>query len=135
MTQRLGALRATGVGVFTLSGVNLLPEYQEVGRRAPSVLRRQHSKVLRVGRMLISGSTNWTTSSRCNREMSFLVELNAAGVAQYDRLADEWREEAEPLTQKVIDSADEARTSKAAAKAMQRSKSASALSRSPGSEF
>ena len=52
---------------------------------------QQHSKSLLIGSCLLLGSTNWTSNSRSNHEMSLAVELDDRGVARYDALVGEMR--------------------------------------------
>ena len=41
---------------------------------------------MKVGKFVALGSTNWTSNSRQNFEMSALVELDAAGEERYERM-------------------------------------------------
>ena len=68
---RLGDLRRAGVDVRLTSGLT--------GKSGI-----QHSKTLLADQMMIVGSSNWTSSSKLNHEMSALVHLNPAGVEQYE---------------------------------------------------
>ncbi len=87
---RLRALRAAGVKVFTASGAPIKEEYTAVGRSVPPGTGILHAKVIRSGKQLLIGSANWTTSSRCNREMNVLIRLSSAGEqafqAEYEKL-------------------------------------------------
>ena len=52
---------------------------------------QQHSKSLLIGSALLLGSTNWTSNSRNNHEMSLAVELDDRGVTRYSQLVGEMR--------------------------------------------
>ena len=74
----LQRLLEAGCDIFLMSGVDIRAEYEDAGR--PGVrpgTGHQHAKYLRIGNIAICGSTNWTTSSRCNNELSLLVELSS----------------------------------------------------------
>ena len=43
-----------------------------------------HAKCIRVGEYLVVGSTNWTLSSLCNREMSILCRLDQEGIERFN---------------------------------------------------
>ena len=43
-----------------------------------------HAKLIRVGGVVIVGSTNWTTSSRCNWEADVALQLNQDGGAAFN---------------------------------------------------
>ena len=51
-----------------------------------------------MGEYLIAGSTNWTTSSKCNAEVSVLIKLGADGLARFDEQNRFVTERATPLT-------------------------------------
>jgi len=69
---------ARGVIVRAIRGTGTSVHYAAVGRTGayPGI---QHSKVLQIGSMLIHGSTNWSTSSRGNHEVSTLTLLALKG--------------------------------------------------------
>jgi hypothetical protein len=71
-------MMARGVIVRAVKGTGTAVHYAAVGRTAnfPGI---QHSKVLMIGSMLIHGSTNWSTSSRGNHEVSTLTLLTKKG--------------------------------------------------------
>ena len=55
-----------------------------------------HSKLMLADRLLILGSTNYTTSSQANVEFAARVELDAAEAADTKRRVERVLEEAEP---------------------------------------
>ena len=66
-----------GVRVYFTSGSPIRPEYAAIGNlKVPDAVGIQHSKSIRVGPWLLSGSCNWTTSSRANLELDTLVQLH-----------------------------------------------------------
>ena len=90
MAQRLMRLRAHHVKVKLLQGGSLKDGYKAVGRSAPGGNGRLHAKCLCVGRMLVAGSCNWTTSSSCNKEVNTLVDMNEAGQEDFRQLVQTW---------------------------------------------
>ena len=70
--EKLSDLQEAGVKVYLTSGIS-----------GSSGI--QHSKTLLVDDYLIVGSTNWTTSSKQNEEMSVLVHLNPDGFDQFEK--------------------------------------------------
>ena len=74
--ETVATLEARGVDVYGLSGKDIQGEYAEVGRNVFPATGICHVKRLRLGPYCLLGSTNWTTSSRCNIEQSFLVKLS-----------------------------------------------------------
>jgi phosphatidylserine/phosphatidylglycerophosphate/cardiolipin synthase-like enzyme len=81
--QRMQELYEGGVKVILVKGANLRDEYSAVGRDF-SGRGIQHSKTLLVDRFLLCGSTNWTTSSKGNFELSLLQELSPLGLKAYE---------------------------------------------------
>ena len=75
------------------SGVPIAPVYAEAGRRCSQRAAMnngiQHSKIAWIGNLCILGSTNWTTSSRCNREVSVELALTAVGMAGMETMWEE----------------------------------------------
>jgi len=71
--------------------VDIQGVYAEVGRKVPPGKGICHGKVVVAGPYAIIGSTNWTTSSKCNAELSVLMFLKEAGFkaieAQISRFA------------------------------------------------
>lgn len=89
-------LRDAGVEVRLINGDPLEPEYRLVGREdalrgRESMLGIQHAKCVLVDDLLLIGSVNWTTSSRCNSEFSALLHLNDHGKQEVGKLYDTWR--------------------------------------------
>ena len=82
-----GDLVTAGVIVQLLQGVPIRPEYEESGRQTTCNGRGIcHAKYVRYGRHMLLGSTNWTTSSRCNLEQGALLYLSEeAERRQYER--------------------------------------------------
>ena len=102
--QRLRALRAAGVAVMLTSGIDAHTEYAAVGRTGAGqgIL---HAKLFRMGDYLIVGSTNWTTSSKCNVEQSALLELSPEGVREFDRRIELMVGRSTPLTLEIEEAA------------------------------
>jgi phosphatidylserine/phosphatidylglycerophosphate/cardiolipin synthase-like enzyme len=74
MKTELDRLASTRVVVRILEGEDTRADYEAVGRSGTGFPGLQHAKALLVESRAIIGSTNWTTSSRGNSEMSLLVE-------------------------------------------------------------
>ena len=82
------SLVAAGISVRVVDGVPLEKEYAAVGRRVAGHLRGiQHAKAVLVGRTLLAGSCNFTTSSRSNWEVGLQVTLKHPAVVQEFMLA------------------------------------------------
>ena len=77
MRQTLEQLISNGVEVRGQSGHEIRAEYLAAGRSVPAARGAMHAKSLLVDQYLIIGSTNWTTASRSNADMS--VKLRAKG--------------------------------------------------------
>ncbi|CAE8592719.1 unnamed protein product [Polarella glacialis] len=60
-----------------------------------------HAKAILSGTWLLSGSTNWTTSSRCNMERSTLVHLTPHEARMQNRAAEEDWAASEEFTQEL----------------------------------
>jgi len=71
-----------GVKLYFTSGIPIQREYAAIGARVPNVVGIQHSKTVRVGPWYLTGSCNWSTSSRCNLEVDTLVELHCDRTAR-----------------------------------------------------
>jgi len=127
--NRLRQLQAAGVSVFLASGNPLQPEYLAAGRTARGGVGILHAKVCCVGRWLVHGSANFTTSTRCNVEFGSLIYLSGSGRRAMDAWFAQLRQRSQPLTLELIEKGDENRER---ADERRRSKSASrAASRSP----
>ena len=93
--QRASAdpIQKAGGRVLLSSGVPIAPNYAEAGRRCSQRAAMnngiQHSKIAWIGNLCILGSTNWTTSSRCNREVSVELALTAVGIAGMETMWEE----------------------------------------------
>ena len=83
MMHTLTDLQDNGVTVLLSKGIPIEPEYTAVGKPGRSGTGIQHSKCFMMGAFLIAGSTNWTTSSKCNAEVSLLIKLGAEGVTRF----------------------------------------------------
>ena len=83
MEASLSHLVVNGVSVKLQNGVPLHDEYARIGRVGINALGIMHSKMLAVlgpsESYAIVGSTNWTTSSKGNRELSVLIALGEVG--------------------------------------------------------
>ena len=101
---RLKELKANGVRVRIAQGYNLSPVYEEVDRKAGG-RGLLHAKTLLVGRHALVGSTNWTTSSKGNIEMSILMALKKPGLARYRTMLSHLDSIAQDLTEELIEEA------------------------------
>ena len=82
---RLLELRQNGIAVKVVQGHLLKEAYEADGRKSIGGRGLLHAKLLLVDDFLLLGSTNWTTSSKANHEISTLLELNREGHAQFER--------------------------------------------------
>ena len=78
-------LDAEGVAVYVARGHLLQEHYAAAGRAGGgsgfgTLMGIQHSKMFKLDDTVVLGSTNWTTSSRCNREISLEWKMNAVGL-------------------------------------------------------
>ena len=64
-----------------VKGTGTAVHYAAVGRTG-TFQGIQHSKVLMIGAVMIHGSSNWTTSSRGNHEVSTMTLLTENGMAK-----------------------------------------------------
>jgi phosphatidylserine/phosphatidylglycerophosphate/cardiolipin synthase-like enzyme len=104
------SLVSAGISVRVVAGVPLADEYAAVGRRVGGHLRGiQHSKAVLVGRKLIAGSCNFTTSSRSNWEVGLQVTVKHPAIVQEFMLA-AWNAGTE-LSEAQISDAQRARSS------------------------
>ena len=85
--RRLIELREAGVTVWLGTGTDIQPEYAAAGRKVRPGKGILHAKCLRADNWLICGSTNWTTCSRCNTELSVLIQLSPEGIAELENIA------------------------------------------------
>ena len=74
LAGELRALAASKVAVRLLEGEASSSEYEAVGRGRTGFRGLQHSKAVLVDDEAIIGSTNWTTASRANSEISLHVK-------------------------------------------------------------
>ena len=130
--NRFRQLQAAGVSVFLASGNPLQPEYLAAGRPVRSGTGILHAKVCCVGRWLVHGSANFTTSTRCNVEIGSLIYLSGSGRRTMDTWFATLRQRSQPLTLELIEKgddnrekADERRRSKSASRAASRTASRS----------
>ena len=65
-----------GVRLYFASGIPIQEEYGYIGKKVRKAFGLQHSKTVRVGHWWLTGSCNWSTSSRCNLEVDTLTELH-----------------------------------------------------------
>ena len=89
-----------------VQGYLLKEAYEADGRRSIGGRGLLHAKGLLIDDFLLLGSTNWTTSSKANHEISTLLELNREGHAQFDRWLETVEESAEILSDEVIRKAE-----------------------------
>ena len=108
----LETLKAHGVRVRVVQGHSLGPAYKEAGRKAPGGRGLMHAKCLLVGGLVIIGSANWTTSSKCNWEVGVLVRLTPRG---FHRLYEVFRKidlAGEDLTEEFVSEAEKRKESR-----------------------
>ena len=102
MMAQVAKLSASGCFVRVARGVNLTAEYRKAGRGVGRGLNGAcHAKAILSGTWLLSGSTNWTTSSRCNIEQSTLVQLTPHEARMQNRAAEEDWAASEEFTQEL----------------------------------
>jgi hypothetical protein len=104
--NRVIALKAAGVAVYLVAGLDIQPEYALVGKSVRPGIGILHQKTALIGNWLVCGSTNFTTSSRTNRELSVLLWLDDATVRQYHELYKELAATGELLTNELIAKAE-----------------------------
>ena len=80
--------------------------YEADGRKSIGGRGLLHAKGLLIEDFLLLGSTNWTTSSKANHELSTLMELSRAGHAQFEKWLETMDESAEILSDEVIRKAE-----------------------------
>jgi phosphatidylserine/phosphatidylglycerophosphate/cardiolipin synthase-like enzyme len=97
--EKLADLQESGVEVYLTSG-------------ATGSSGIQHSKTLLVDDYLIVGSTNWTTSSKQNEEMSVLVQLNPDGFEQFDKRLSRLKQRSSNFTRERAVKARDARAAR-----------------------
>ena len=102
---RLKELKSNGVRVRIAQGYNLSPVYEEVERKAGG-RGLLHAKTLLVGRHALVGSTNWTTSSKGNVEVSVLMALKKQGLTRYQTMLAHLDSIAQDLTEELIEEAE-----------------------------
>jgi phosphatidylserine/phosphatidylglycerophosphate/cardiolipin synthase-like enzyme len=100
MFEQVARLSSHGVQVRLATGGDLQKEYNAVGRTVKSGIEGvSHSKAILSGLWLLCGSTNWTTSSRGNVEMTTLSHLNEHASREQYRIAQAQWEQAEEFTE------------------------------------
>ena len=98
MLASLKAMRFSGTQISLADGKDIQGVYATVGRHVPPGRGIQHSKTLFVAdnadfsgeNYLIIGSCNWTTSSRCNYELSSLIQLSTDGAKKHHGSVMSW---------------------------------------------
>ena len=88
--------RRAGVDTLLAAGEDSAPHYQAVGR-AGGFRGIVHAKLLLVGDVLLMGSTNWTTSSRSNKELTSKLRLSELSEKMVRDILREWAGEGLPL--------------------------------------
>ena len=126
-TVSLQALLASGVTVRVADGKNIQQEYAQVGRMVPPAKGIHHRKSLFVffksktqvrhldgskwgESYAIVGSTNFTTSSRSNQELSVIMSLNTHGTEEAEQLIDRAHRSSTLLTDQVVQESEEERS-------------------------
>ena len=99
---KLQALRAAGIEVRLVAGSLIQEEYSRIGRSVPPGRGICHMKMLMVGRHLLIGSTNWTTSSKCNQEIGALIQLSDAGIASLATRRAQLERNSVPFTDSLV---------------------------------
>ena len=100
MPDRMTELAAAGVPVGLLVGENARQYYAAADREC-SGRGIMHSKVLRIGSVLMIGSANWTTRSKANWELTAVIDLNEDGCQQFEQWMVLFRSAAEPLAGQI----------------------------------
>ena len=101
--QAVLTLVCMGVKVIGLSGQDIRKEYEEDGRgRVFPAEGICHVKRIRLGPYCLLGSTNWTTSSRCNIEQSFLVKFSREEERKQYELEKLWFEHGREITEPML---------------------------------
>ena len=109
--------------MYLVEGLDIQLEYAAVGRKVRPGFGILHQKTVMVGRYLIVGSTNFTTSSRNNHEMSTLLWLHAEGESVYLQKYDDLKRSGELLSEASIEEAEIHRDQRRTAKEAKRSQS------------
>ena len=94
--------------------------YEADGRNSIGGRGLLHAKALIIDDFLLMGSTNWTTSSKGNHEMSVLLELNREGHAQVDKWSEIVDGSAEVLSNEVVRKAEANSERRAASRSRKR---------------
>ena len=121
--NRIIALRAVGVQIYLVAGLDIRLEYAAVSRSVRPGFGILHQKTVMVGRHFIVGSTNFTTSSRNNHEISALLWLHPEGATVYQQKYDELKSSGEILSDASIEEAEIRREHQRTAKEAGRSQS------------
>ena len=90
--NKLVELRNAGVTAWLGTGIDIQEEYAAAGRKVRPGQGILHAKRVRADNWMVCGSTNWTTCSRCNTEVSVLVQLSADGIAGFEDVVARLRE-------------------------------------------
>ena len=96
MATVLHTLRNTGVLIRLVDGKP--GRYLGTRWQGKGIL---HSKYLRVGRMIIVGSTNWTSSSKINHEHGHVAFMSPKILAFYKAMEEEVLNFGEPMNAEV----------------------------------
>ena len=93
-----------GVEVRLSQGMRLTPVYAAAGReeRLGSLVGILHAKSINVGSMAITGSTNWTVSSRANQELSTCFFMDDETAGRYVAFFDAYWNNARPVTSQAL---------------------------------
>ena len=128
-TVSLQSLASCGVQVRVAEGRDIRQEYANVGRQVPPARGIHHRKCLFVflhggpvcQAYCVIGSTNFTTSSRSNQELSVLLALNDYGVQEAEGIIDRARRASVVMTESVVQEAEEERNRRQGGTRMARS--------------
>ena len=100
-------LIANGVATRVTSGYQLGPVYQDVGRPGVGGRGILHAKTLLCGGLVVTGSGNWTSSTKGNREIGVLIALDIHGLRNYGKRIAEILESSEVFDQAFLDAAEQ----------------------------
>jgi phosphatidylserine/phosphatidylglycerophosphate/cardiolipin synthase-like enzyme len=110
--DRMNRMRQRGVRVLLADGLPIQDAYGEIGRKVRPGMGIQHSKVMVSDDHMIVGSTNWTTSSRSNHELSVLNHLTSEGQNAWCQWSQHVRDSASELSDEIETTAEGVRLSK-----------------------
>ena len=105
-TTRLKALRSSSIEMKLASSNLIQEEFSRVGRKAGPGRGICHIKMLVVGHWMLLGSTNWTTSAKCNQEIGERMKMNSVGLARIAERRIQLDGHSMPLTVTLLEEAE-----------------------------